>query len=72
MAAIATFLQEHWQMTLMIAGYFFLAFVGAMPEPGDPRPLGEKIYSLFYDMMHLLANRLPARYNANVQSNPKT
>jgi len=45
----------------MLAGasvYVFLAVVESLPEPGDQRPVRQKLYVSFYRTLHLLANKV--------------
>jgi hypothetical protein len=56
------FVYAHWEIIGVASAYTFLAFVGALPKPGDPRPVSEKVYQAIYDAAHLLANRVPTRY----------
>jgi hypothetical protein len=51
------FLAEHATLIGLAAAYIGLAFVAALPEPGDPRPVGQKLYATFYTAAHLLANK---------------
>jgi hypothetical protein len=59
---MTNFLLAHWEIVTAVSAYIFLAFVGALPKPGDPRPVAEKVYQAFYDAVHLLANRVPSKY----------
>jgi hypothetical protein len=55
-------LAQHPTVDLMVAGYFLIAAVETMPEAGDPRPLGTKLYAWFYSFMHLVMNKVEAKY----------
>lgn len=61
------FFAQHWELTVAVSAYVFLAIVGALPKPGDPRPVTEKVYQAIYDALHLLANRVPSKYQAPAQ-----
>lgn len=43
--------------TLLAVAYIGVAFSNSLPEPGDPRPVSQKLYSVFYNMTHLLTNK---------------
>lgn len=58
---IQNFIFAHWEIVTALSAYVFLAFVGAMPAPDDPRPFGRKTYDLLYTALHLLANKVTDR-----------
>lgn len=51
------FIVEHWGVLTVGGVYLFTAVVAALPEPGDPRPLSQKLYQCLYDSLHILSNR---------------
>lgn len=51
------FIIDHWGVLTFGGLYLFTAIVAALPEPGDPRPLSQKLYQCFYDSLHILSNR---------------
>lgn len=51
-------IMNHWEIISLAGAYVFLAFVSSLPEPGDPRPVSQKIYGTFYMMLHLLSNKV--------------
>jgi len=52
------FIGSHSEAIVLILAYMFLALVSALPTPGDPRPISQKIYETIYTALHLLANRV--------------
>lgn len=62
MNTLTNFVGAHSGLFTAAAAYVFLAIVGSMPAPGDPRPLAQKVYETFYVALHMLANRVPAKY----------
>lgn len=61
MEALINLIAAHSTIVTVAAIYVFMAFVGGMPEPGDPRPLPQKVYSMFYTALHLLMNKVEER-----------
>jgi hypothetical protein len=55
------FLTQHATLISLVGAYVFLAVVGSLPEPGDPRPISQKLYDTFYKTVHLLANKVVER-----------
>lgn len=51
------FIVEHWVSIMLGSLYLFTAVVSALPQPGDPRPLSQKLYQWLYDCLHILSNR---------------
>lgn len=62
MSSIEAFVSAHYALIGMGAAYVYLAFVSGLPEPGDPRPVSQKIYQTFYVAMHVLSNRVVLKY----------
>lgn len=71
---VTDFLTSHWATIVAITAYIFLALVSAMPLPGDPRPVEEKVYDTIYTALHVLSNRVVVKYPppASVPSNAPT
>ncbi len=61
METITKLIAEHWVGIALVSGYIFIGAVSTMPKPGDPRPLSEKLYESFYDLLHMLANKAVER-----------
>jgi hypothetical protein len=59
---MVNFLLAHLGAVAAVSAYVFLALVSALPDPGDPRPLSEKLYDAFYTALHVLANRVIVKY----------
>ncbi len=59
---MSDFLTTHWASITAISAYIFLALVSAMPLPGDPRPVEQKIYDTIYTTLHVLSNRVVTKY----------
>jgi hypothetical protein len=68
---VTNFLAAHWAVVTAVSAYVFLALVSAMPLPGDPRPVEQKVYDTIYTTLHVLANRVVVKYPppANVPTN---
>lgn len=62
MSPIETFVSAHYALIAGAVAYVYLAFVSGLPEPGDPRPVSQKIYQTFYVAMHVLSNRVVLKY----------
>ena len=56
--------------------YAAIAVIAHLPQPGDPRPFGQKAYSTFYDTARVLANmaaeKNPKLAGASVTVTPAT
>jgi hypothetical protein len=52
------FILDHATLLSVLGAYVFLGVVSTLPKPGDPRPLGAKLYSSFYAFLNLIANRV--------------
>lgn len=70
METVIQYVELHWAVIALALGYIFLAFVSAMPEPGDPRPFWTKLYDTFYKVAHILANRIIEKRQQQGQAVP--
>lgn len=68
---IEAFITEHIVSIALLAAYVFLALVSGLPEPGDPRPVSQKIYQTVYVALHILANRVVLKYPPPPPTDPK-
>lgn len=57
MQALIALIAAHSTIVTVVVAYVGLAIVQGLPEPGDPRPVSQKLYSTFYTAAHLLANK---------------
>ena len=65
------FIQAHWGVIVTVTAYIFLALVGTMPAPGDPRPLKVKLYEWLFDFLHLISNKVSEKRNITVAPPPE-
>lgn len=40
------------------AGYFFVAAINTLPEPGSDKPVRVQLYQWLFDFMHVISNRV--------------
>lgn len=69
--SIEATLPEHIVLISAVGAYLFLALVSGLPEPGDPRPVSQKIYQTIYVALHILANRVVLKYPPPPPTDPK-
>lgn len=58
------FIAAHWVSISFIGAYLFVGLVSCLPQPGDQRPVSEKLYETLYLFLHLISNKA-------VERNPK-
>jgi hypothetical protein len=61
---MSNFIANNSTVILFVGLYMAVGLIAHLPEPGDPRPIGEKLYQTFYDTCRVLANMA-------VERNPK-
>ena len=64
------FIVGHLGTIVAIAAYLYLALVSSLPDPGDPRPVSQKVYQTVYTMLHILSNRVVVKYPPPVAPAP--
>ena len=66
------FIVGHIGTIAAVAAYLYLALVSSLPDPGDPRPVSQKVYQTVYTMLHILSNRVVVKYPPPVAPAPSS
>ena len=72
MTFVKAFIVNHLGTIAAVGAYLYLALVSSLPEPGDPRPVSQKVYQTAYTMMHILSNRVVVKYPPPFPTAPTT